>query len=193
MPDSKYLTNGNYNSDPHALMAQVYLDLSDLVRYAFLHFHQFPTPDEIEDLRDEITLRLLADDGHRLKTFDPNQASLKTWLTKVVEHFVEAYLKRQRTWDSLEDILPEKLWEQPRQELNVITQEQRIAVAREVAKLSARQRQLYTLLCEDLSPVEIAKCLNIKPASVHRMRYNLILKIQAGLKNGGGQIPCQRF
>ncbi len=192
MPDSKYLTNGNHKGDAHTLMAQVYLDLPDLVRYAFLHFHHVPTPDEIEDRRDEIAVLLLAGDCHRLKTFDPDKASLRTWLTNVVRNYVGDHLKHKRIWDSLEETLPEYLLEQPRQELNAITQEHLTAVIREVAQLSAWQQQLFALLWEELPAPEIAKRLKIKVASVHRMKHALFQKIRAGIEKkwgGANRVP----
>ena len=186
MPDSKTLTDGNSQGDPPPLMAQVYPDLSELVRYAFLHFHYFPTPNQIEDWHHDIVVLLLADDCRKLKTFDPDKGSLKTWLTSVVRNYVGDYLKHKGTWDNLEETLPEQLLEQPKQELNVITQERLAAVGRVVAKLSARKQQLYRLLGEGFSPAEIAERLNIKAASVHQRKYELIQLIQAGLKNGEG-------
>lgn len=193
MPDSKQLTDKNKEGDPHPLIAQVYFLMPNLVYYAFRHFHYFPTQDECEDLHDDIVVYLLAKDCHHLNTYDPRQGDLKTWLTSVVRNYIGDYLKRKRDWDSLEETLPEQLMEQPKQELNAITQERLAAVARVVAKLSVRKQQLYRLLSEGFSPAEIAERMNIKAASVHQRRYELIRLIQAGLKNGGGQIPCQRL
>jgi RNA polymerase sigma factor (sigma-70 family) len=192
MPDSKQLTDGNSQGESHPLMAQVYPLLPDLVYHAFLHFHHFPTPGESEGRCHDIVVYLLAHDCHHLNTYDPDRGELKTWLNTVVRNYIGDYLKHKRSWNSLEETLLEQLLEQPQQELNVITQEQRAAVAREVAKLSARKQQLWKLLCEGLSAAEIAERLNIKAASVHQRRYELIRLIQAGLKSGG-QIPCQRF
>jgi len=108
-------------------------------------------------------------------------------LTAVTEHELGYKFKHEKSWDSLDDTPLEQLLELPQQERNVITQEQREAVARVVAKLSARQQQLWELLCDDLSASEIAERLNIKAASVHRMKHELIQKIKKGIaKNGGG-------
>jgi RNA polymerase sigma factor (sigma-70 family) len=167
-------------------MAQVYPLLPDLVYYAFLHFHHFPKPGESEGRCHDIVVYLLAHDCHHLNTYDPDRGELKTWLNTVVRNFVGDYLKHKRSWDSLEETLLEQLLEQPKQERNAITQEQRNAVARVVARLSARKQELYRLLSEGFSPAEIAERLNIKATSVHQRKYELIRLIQAGLKNGGG-------
>ncbi len=170
------------------MVVEHYPLLVDFVRYACLKRHYFPIKDEVEDLREQIVVLLLNNDCQRLKTFDSDKASFKTWLTKVVDHHVSAYLKQRKTWHSLAETLPEKLLEQPKQELNVITQEQRIAVAKEIEKLSEHQRRLLTLICDDLPVTEIAERLKIKPESIHRMKHQIIQKIRAGLKKetGGG-------
>jgi RNA polymerase sigma factor (sigma-70 family) len=185
MPDGKQLTDGNSQGEPHPLMAQVYPLLPDLVYYAFLHFHHFPIPGESEGRCHDIVVYLLAHDCHNLNTYDPDRGELKTWLNTVVRNYVGDYLKHKRSWNSLEETLLEQLLEQPQQERNAITQEQRSAVDRVVAQLSARKQQLYRLLSEGFSSAEIAERMNIKPASVHQRKYELIRLIQAGLKNGG--------
>ena len=50
--------------------------------------------------------------------------------------------------DSLDETVADKLFEQPKQELNIILQEQQIALAKEIAKLSEHDRQIITLICE---------------------------------------------
>ena len=135
---------------------------------------------------------MIADDYRYLKTFDPAKASLKTWLTAVTEHELGYKFKHEKTWDSLDDTPLDQLLELPQQERNVITQEQREAVARVVAELSLHQQQLYALLCEELSAPEIAERLNIKAASVHRMKHALIQKVKKGIeKNGGGKLRAR--
>jgi RNA polymerase sigma factor (sigma-70 family) len=186
MPDSKNLTDGNSQSEPPALPAELYEALPALIHAACRQFHYDPKPDQIENLRGEIILQLLENDGHRLQTFDSDKASLHTWLHTLVRNYVGKRLKRRRKWDSLEDVLPEVLLEQPRQELNVSAHEEFVAVARVVAKMSARQQELFRLVCAELSTAEIAKRLKIKPESVRRMKHGLRQKIKAGLEKTGG-------
>lgn len=176
-----------HNTHWQVLILRCNVDLVFIVQGICLHFWHHPTFDEIEDYRGKIMLHLLADDGHRLKTYDPSKSSLRTWLTRVAEHLISDELKHRRGWDSLDDVSLELLLEPPRQELQIITQERRALVEQVVNKLSAHQQRLYRLVCEGLSAPEIAKRLNIKTASVHRRKHELIMKIQAGLRNGGGK------
>lgn len=186
MPDSKHRNEENSRRESRVFPAALYAELPDLIRSACWQFHYFPTPEEIEDRRAEIIVRFLEHDGYLLQTFDAERGTLKTWLHTVVRNYVGKHLKRRQKWDSLEDVLPEILLEQPRQELNVKAQEQFIAVARVVPQLSARQQELFRLVCEECSTIEIAQRLKLKPESVRRMKYELRQKIKAGLgKNGG--------
>ena len=68
----------------------------------------------------------------------------------------------------------------------MMQQEQRTAITAEIEKLSARQRQLIRLICNDFPVAEIAKQMKVKPESVHRMKHQVIQKIKAGLKKEGG-------
>ncbi len=187
MPDSNYLTEEISHGDLSALLAKLYDELPSLIWYACGEFHHYPKPDEIEDLRAEIIVRFFKNDGHTLKTFHSDKGKLNTWLHAVVRNYVSGRLKRQRKWDSLEDVLPETLMEQPRQELNVSTHEELAAVIRVVTQLSARQQAIFRLICAELSTSEMAERLKIKPESVRRVKYELRQKIKAGLeKNGRG-------
>lgn len=192
MPDSNDPTEEISQGDLSALVAKLYKELPSLIGYACGDFYHYPKPDKIEDWRAEIILLFLKNDGHTLKTFHSDRGKLNTWLHAVIRNHVGGRLKRRRKWDSLDDVLPETLMEQPRQELNVSAHEELAAVIRIVAKLSARQQELFRLICAELSTSEMAERLKIKPESVRRMKHKLRQKIKAGLeKNGGGQIACQ--
>lgn len=164
-----------------------------MVAFAYRHYSNgYAPPDDVEELTEEIIKLLLDHNCHRIKTYDPAKASLKTWLTPIVRHETWVFIKKKRTWDSLDETLAEKLMEQPTQELNLISKEQQIAMNKEIAQLSEQNRQLITLIREEFPVAEIAKQLNIKPESAHRMKYEIIQKLRVKLnKNGGGQFSCQ--
>ena len=186
MPDSESTPDMIADAHLHALVLQFYPDIADIVRYICLRYQHIPTRDEVEEFRGQIVLLLYTNDCHRLKTFDPARGAFKTWLTKVIEHHIPTQLKRQQAWDGLDVILPGKLLTEGTQELNMMQQEQRTAITAEIEKLSAGQRQLIRLICNDLPVAEIAKQMKIKPESVHRMKHQVIQKIKAGLKKEGG-------
>ncbi len=185
MLDSNYPTEEISQGDLSALLAKLYDELPGLIRYACGEFHHYPKPDEIEDLRAEIIVQFFKNDGQTLKTFHSDRGKLNTWLHAVVRNYVGGRLKRRRKWDSLENVLPETLMEQPRQELNVSTHEELAAVIRIVAQSSARQQEIFWLLCAELSTSEMAERLKIKPESVRQMKYELRQKIKAGLEKNG--------
>ena len=192
MPDSKTRTEDNNHHDWESLAQQCQDLLPGIIWNVCQRFHRYLMPDKIEDYVGEMLLHLLADDSHYLKTYDPEKGSLKTWLNVVTEHKLGYEFKHERPWNRLDDIPPEQLLELPQQERNVITQEEIEAVVREVAKMSAWQQRLFTLCWEDLSAPEIAKRLNIKAASVHRMKHALFQKIRARIeKNGGGKLRAR--
>ncbi len=186
MPDSKTRTE-NINQHDLASWAEQCQDLlPGIVWHVCQRFHRYPPPKAIEDYVGEMRLYLLADDYHNLRLYDPDKSKLITWLNTVTERELVYAFKHEKRWDSLDDVSPEQLLELPQQERNVITQEELETVAQTVAKLTARQRELFVCLWEELSAPEIAKRLNIKVASVHRMTYELRQKLRAGIKKMGG-------
>ncbi len=90
----------------------------------------------------------------------------------------------KRKWDRLEETVAEKLIEQPTQELNIISKEQRASLTSEITKLSEHDRRLILLICDEVPVAEIANQLKIKPESVHRMKHQIIQKIKAGIMGG---------
>lgn len=193
MSDSKTRTENTNHHDLGSLAEQCCDLLPGIVWHVCQRFHRYLAPDKIEDYVGEMLLHLLADDYHYLKIYDPDKGELKPWLFVVTEHKLGNEFKHEKAWDSLDETVAEQLLELPQQEWDVITQEELEAVAREVAKLSARQQQLFALLWKELPALEIAERLHIKVASVHRMKHALFQKIRAGIEKNGGQIVCQRF
>jgi RNA polymerase sigma factor (sigma-70 family) len=185
MPDSKNRTESTNINDWPALLEQCQDLLPDIVWRICRRYDRFPRPEKIEDHVGDMMLYLLAHDYHNLKTYDPDKGELKPWLFVVTEHELRHRFKREKAWDSLDEPLLEQLLELPQQERNAITQEQLEAVARVVAKLSARRRQLFALLWAGYSPAEIAEQMQIKIATVHWMTHELIQKIREGIKNNG--------
>ena len=55
-----------------------------------------PTPGDIEDLTQEVFVRLCKDDFRLLRTYDPARAGLSTWLTIVARSTARDALRRRR-------------------------------------------------------------------------------------------------
>ena len=185
MPDSKSI------QEWQEFIAESRAIIKTAVVNVYRKYNGYAPPDDVEELTEKIILLLLDHDCHKIQTYDPSKGDLKTWLPSVVRNSVWAFIEKKRKWDSLEETVAEKLMEQPKQELNIILQEQQIALTKEIEKLSEHDRRLILLIYNEMPIAEIAKRLKIKPDSVYRMKHQIIQKIRANLKMGGGQFPCQ--
>ena len=127
---------------------------------------------EAEDLLQEVFVRLCKDDFRLLKTYDPNRASLSTWLTIVARSTARDVQRRHRPPQSALEDVPERL-------LGVVD------VHSEPLKfpedlLSPRQQLVLTMLYErDMDVVEIAKTLDIDPQTVRSTHHKAMLKLRA--------------
>ena len=123
---------------------------------------------------------LMEDDYRRLRSFRL-ESSIKTWLTAVALHYVSNYVGRQKKAMSLDT--PEAFAWAPTQEAELISEERRYELTAAVTQLTAREQQLFELLCrDDLTSADIASQMGIKVESVHRGKHLLIKKLR-GLIN----------
>ena len=127
---------------------------------------------EVEDLLQEVFVRLCKDDFRLLKTYDANRASLSTWLTIVARSTARDAQRRHRPPQAALEDVPERL-------LGVVD------VHSEPLKfpehlLSPRQQLVLIMLYErDMDVVEIAKTLDIDPQTVRSTHHKAMLKLRA--------------
>ena len=143
-------------------------DITAAVRFACWHHKYAATPQDIEDFTEQINLLLLAGDCRKLRTYDPTQASFTTWLQPVVNHDVGRQIQKLRRTESLEEELLNRLRYAPTQEKELLRKEERAILYAAIDKLSLHDQRIARLKLQDVSDEEIAKELNIKPASVGR-------------------------
>ncbi len=148
---------------------------------------------DVEETCQQIILLLIENDCHKLKTFDENKASLKTWLNHVVAHHVIHDNKHQRKTEELDTLSLAQLMIDPQQEESYLYQERRELLRNILRKLPRTQQTMITLTCEGCSNSEIAKQLNIKPASVRRIKHEAIKNLKLEMGKLGEQISCQTF
>lgn len=127
-----------------------------------------------EDARDvvqEIFLRLVKDDFRLLRTYDPERASLPTWLTVVARSSAIDFLRRperSRETEELDDTL-EAADDVPfggRLELPP-------------GLLSERQRQiLHLLFDEDMDVAEVATTLRVQAQTVRSLKHQALVKLR---------------
>lgn len=147
------------------------------VKSACRSYHPHPSPEEMEDIGEDILLLLINDHYHYLLTFE-NRASLKTWLYQIVRRYVNRRLQKPKMIVSLDDVPDDSLSYAPTQEEEVWFEEMRRTLKERRSKLTARQRQLLELREHGLSQAEIAQELRLDPKVVYRRRYALFKKLR---------------
>ena len=138
------------------------------VRVACRKYKHRATPEEIEDFTEDFIELLLEDDCRRLRTHDPDKASFKTWLQHVVNHHVSRQLQKDHPAEPLEESLLNKLSYAPKQDKELLRKERRAILYAEIDNLSLHDQRIARLKLREVSDEEIARELNIKPASVGR-------------------------
>ena len=132
---------------------------------------------EVEDLTQEVFLRLCRNDFRLLKSYDPQRAGLSTWLTIVARSTARDALRRRRPLAVAIDAVPES-------QLSVEPVETLPKLKLPEALLSPRQRQILGMLYDrDMEVAEIASQLGIDPQTVRSAHHKAMLKLRAYFKN----------
>jgi RNA polymerase sigma factor (sigma-70 family) len=131
---------------------------------------------EVEDLAQEVFLRLCKDDFRLLRNYDPARAALSTWLTIVARSTARDALRRRRPVAVTIDAVPEGL-------LAVEPVEPVRKLKLPEALLSPRQREILAMLYDhEMDVAEIAKALGIDPQTVRSAHHKAMLKLRAHFK-----------
>jgi RNA polymerase sigma factor (sigma-70 family) len=135
-----------------------------------------PTPSDIEDLTQEVFVRLCKDQFRLLRSYDPARAALSTWLTIVARSTARDALRRRR-FDSVPiDNVPEA-------QLAVAPVEPVYKLKLPEALLSPRQREILGMLYDrEMEVAEIAKALGIDPQTVRSAHHKAMIKLRAHFK-----------
>ena len=141
--------------------------------------HRHPgTQCEVEDFKQQVVLLLMEDDYRRLRSFSM-RSSIKTWLTAVALNQVSNYMRRQKRAISLAKSAAEGFVCQPTQEKVLLYEDRRRRLREVVSQLTAREQELFELLCQDgLACADVAMRMGIKADSVRRRKHALIKKLQ---------------
>ena len=133
-------------------------------------------PGEVEDLTQEVFLRLCRNDFRLLKSYDPQRAGLSTWLTIVARSTARDALRRRRPLSVAIDAVPEA-------QLSVEPAETAPKLKLPEALLSPRQRQILGMLYDrDMDVAEIASQLGIDRQTVRSAHHKAMLKLRAYFK-----------
>ena len=132
---------------------------------------------DIEDLTQEVFVRLCKDNFRLLRTYDASRAALSTWITIVARSTARDALRRRRPESVPIDAVPEMY-------LKVDAVEPLPKLKLPEALLSPRQREILGLLYDkEMDVAEIATALGIDPQTVRSAHHKAMLKLRAHFKN----------
>jgi RNA polymerase sigma-70 factor (ECF subfamily) len=135
-----------------------------------------PVPGEIEDLTQDVFVRLCKDDFRLLRSYDPARASLSTWLTIVARSTARDGLRRRRA-----DAVP--IESVPEARLAVDPVEPVTKLKLPDALLSPRQREILGMLYDrEMEVAEVAQALGIDAQTVRSMHHKAMLKLRSHFK-----------
>ena len=130
-------------------------------------------PAEIEDLAQEVFVRLCKDDFRLLRNYDPARAGLSTWITIVARSTARDAMRRYRPVLMPIDAVPEG-----RLAVDPVEPAERLKLPE--ALLSPRQREILTMLYDrEMEVAEIAKVLGIDPQTVRSAHHKAMVKLRA--------------
>ena len=132
---------------------------------------------EVEDLTQEVFLRLCKDDFRLLRSYDPARASLSTWLTIVARSTARDGLRRRRT-----EAVPIEAVPEAQLAIDPVEPVQRLKLPE--ALLSPRQREILAMLYDrDMDVAEIARALGIDPQTVRSGHHKAMVKLRAHFRS----------
>ena len=128
---------------------------------------------EVEDLTQEVFLRLCKDDFRLLRGYDPARAGLSTWITIVARSTARDAMRRYRPVSVPIEAVPEG-----RLAIDPIEPVPKLKLPE--ALLSPRQRQILTMLYDrDMEVSEVAAALGIDPQTVRSAHHKAMIKLRA--------------
>jgi RNA polymerase sigma factor (sigma-70 family) len=128
---------------------------------------------EVEDLAQEVFLRLCKDDFRLLRSYDPARAGLSTWITIVARSTARDAMRRYRPVLTPIDAVPEG-----RLAVDPVEPVQKLKLPD--ALLSPRQREILTMLYDrEMEVAEIAAALGIDPQTVRSAHHKAMVKLRA--------------
>ena len=135
-----------------------------------------PIHGDIEDLTQEVFVRLCKDNFRLLRSYDPARAAVSTWLTIVARSTARDALRRRR----LDSVPIEAV---PEAQLAVDPVEPVRKLKLPEALLSPRQREILTMLYDrEMEVSEIASALGIDPQTVRSAHHKAMVKLRAHFK-----------
>jgi RNA polymerase sigma factor (sigma-70 family) len=131
---------------------------------------------EVEDLTQEVFVRLCKDDFRLLRSYDPARAGLSTWITIVARSTARDAMRRYRPISVPIEAVPEG-----RLAIDPVEPVRKLKLPE--ALLSPRQRQILTMLYDrEMDVAEVAAALGIDPQTVRSAHHKAMVKLRAHFK-----------
>jgi RNA polymerase sigma factor (sigma-70 family) len=135
-----------------------------------------PTSSDVEDLAQEVFVRLCKNEYRLLRSFDPTRASLSTWITIVARSTARDALRRRRPQSVPIDTVPEA-----HLKIDAVEPTPRLKLPETL--LSPRQREILGMLYDgEMDVAEIAQALGIDRQTVRSAHHKAMLKLRAHFK-----------
>lgn len=132
-----------------------------------------PEPGEIEDLMQDVFVRLCKDDFRLLRSYDASRAGLSTWITIVARSTARDAMRRHRPVSVPIEAVPEG-----RLAIDPVEPVRKLKLPE--ALLSPRQREILTMLYDrDMEVSEVASALGIDPQTVRSAHHKAMIKLRA--------------
>ena len=132
---------------------------------------------KVEDLTQEVFVRLCKDDFRLLRNYDPERASLSTWLTIVARSTARDGLRRRRAETVPLDSVPEA-----QLAIDPVMPVEKLKLPE--ALLSPRQREILAMLYDrEMDVAEIARALGIDPQTVRSAHHKAMVKLRAHFRS----------
>lgn len=131
---------------------------------------------DVEDVVQDVFIRLCARDFKLVKSYDPARAKVTTWLTVIATSTAIDHLRRQkRKTDSLENV--------PEVQLSVAPVEP-VRIKIPDGLLSPRQAIVLEMLYQrEMEVAEVAATLEIDPQTVRSMHHKALTKLRAHFRS----------
>lgn len=128
---------------------------------------------DVEDLTQEVFVRLCKDNFRLLRTYDASRASLSTWITIVARSTARDALRRRRP-----DSVPIEAVPEVHFKVDPVEPTPKLKLPE--ALLSPRQREILGMLYDkEMDVAEIATALGIDPQTVRSAHHKAMLKLRA--------------
>jgi len=130
--------------------------------------------DEVEDVVQNVFVRLIARDYHLLKSFDPSRASITTWLTIVARSVAIDHLRRRRPAAAEVDVESLQIAEPDRPGVEPIELPPGLLTSRQ-------QIVLRMLFDRGMSVAEAATALGVDAQTVRSTKHKAISRLREHL------------